>query len=928
MPDNINNDYNELAKLIYPSIEASGNVYYGQTRKLAIDELFNINDGGFESSIKTIRRQTDNNEDGFEYISYFCWKFGPLNGRIRIVPCGNDKFIFTFANFPELEKIYHLDDTYIANDSTDPIVGTLFIRYKLLLNDSTVEHILNSGTFNSYEKIISLDTNDIRVYITDNCDPTNIDNRDIDDRNIFVKHENDAYYLFVKLCKCAVSPGDALYFINMNDGESTVKLIVNGELQTDYEYYKSSLERWGKYNIGDVITLANRNDKVYFRGSRSQQDFDNYIQFNLTGKLSAGGNINSLLSPDESVYKNITDYTTFETANEQTFYSLFFNQSSLYDASLLKLNAHNLANSCYSYMFYGCTSLNQAPELPATTLSNNCYDAMFYDCTSLVQAPELPATTLANSCYYVMFTGCTSLNQAPELPATTLADYCYYSMFQGCSSLTQAPELPATTLANSCYSYMFQGCSSLTQAPELPATTLAQYCYSSMFQGCSSLTQAPELPATTLANYCYNYMFYGCRTLNYIKCLATDIVANSMTGWVTNVAATGTFECDNKKYFTLDSPNGIPVGWTITEINPDQPEPEPDLDIFNPEIPFCIENIGDVPVEVGLYNHSPNTQVRINCKISYDLKTWQNYSLALAINPKDSLIGKITLANKGDRVYIKADLNTKPSSSHYTHLTVLNSSKDTKIRARGNIASINKGTNDVYKTDYLTADDHGYLYLFSDCASLIQAPELPATILSDGCYMSMFFECRSLTQAPELPATTLAEYCYSNMFENCYGLTQAPTLPATTLAKNCYSSMFYYCNNLTQPPELPATNLAEYCYYNMFRSCYGLTQVPVLPATTLAEGVYANMFYNCNKLVAAPDLPAPTLATYCYNSMFRGCHKLNSVKCLATNISASECTKDWLYNAPATGDFYTPVSTAWLIDNDDGIPTGWTRHDV
>ena len=824
MPDNINNDYNELAKLIYPSIEASGNVYYGQTRKLAIDELFNINDGGFESNIKTVRKQTDNNEDGFEYISYFCWKFGPLNGRVRIVPCDNDKFIFTFANFPELEKIYHLDDTYIANDNTDPIVGTLFIRYKLLLNDSTVEHILNSGTFNSYEKIISLDTNDIRVYITDNCDPTNIDNRDIDDRNIFVKHENDAYYLFVKLCKCVVSPGDALYFINMNDGESTVKLIVNGELQTDYEYYKSSLERWGKYNIGDVITLANRNDKVYFRGSRSQQDFDNYIQFNLTGKLSAGGNINSLLSPDESVYKNITDYTTFETANEQTFYSLFFNQSSLYDASLLKLNAHNLANSCYSYMF--------------------------------------------------------------------------------------------------------QGCSSLTQAPELPATTLAQYCYSSMFQGCSSLTQAPELPATTLANYCYNYMFYGCRTLNYIKCLATDIVANSMTGWVTNVAATGTFECDNKKYFTLDSPNGIPVGWTITEINPDQPEPEPDLDIFNPEIPFCIENIGDVPVEVGLYNHSPNTQVRINCKISYDLKTWQNYSLALAINPKDSLIGKITLANKGDRVYIKADLNTKPSSSHYTHLTVLNSSKDTKIRARGNIASINKGTNDVYKTDYLTADDHGYLYLFSDCASLIQAPELPATILSDGCYMSMFFECRSLTQAPELPATTLAEYCYSNMFENCYGLTQAPTLPATTLAKNCYSSMFYYCNNLTQPPELPATNLAEYCYYNMFRSCYGLTQVPVLPATTLAEGVYANMFYNCNKLVAAPDLPAPTLATYCYNSMFRGCHKLNSVKCLATNISASECTKDWLYNAPATGDFYTPVSTAWLIDNDDGIPTGWTRHDV
>ena len=434
MPDNINNDYNELAKLIYPSIEASGNVYYGQTRKLAIDELFNINDGGFESNIKTVRRQTDSNEDGFEYISYFCWKFGPLNGRIRIVPCDNDKFIFTFANFPELEKIYNLDDTYITNDSTDPIVGTLFIRYKLLLNDSTVEHILNSGTFNSYEKIISVDTNDIRVYITDNCDPTNIDNRDIDDRNIFVKHENDAYYLFVKLCKCAVSPGDALYFTNMNDGESTVKLVINGELQTDYEYYKSSIIGWEKYTAGDVITLANRNDKVYFRGSRSQQDFDNYIQFNMTGKLSAGGNINSLLSPDESVYKNITDYTTFETANDETFRKLFANQSSLYDASLLKLNAHNLANSCYYDMFYGCASLVQAPELPATTLANSCYSNMFSRCTSLNQAPELPATTLANRCYSYMFYGCTNLKYIKCLATDTSASNCTEGWIIGISS--------------------------------------------------------------------------------------------------------------------------------------------------------------------------------------------------------------------------------------------------------------------------------------------------------------------------------------------------------------------------------------------------------------------------------------------------------------------------------------------------------------
>ena len=573
MPDNINNDYNELAKLIYPSIEASGNVYYGQTRKLAIDELFNINDGGFESSIKTIRRQTDSNEDGFEYISYFCWKFGPLNGRIRITPCDNDKFIFTFANFPELEKIYNLDDTYITNDSTDPIVGTLFIRYKLLLNDSTVEHILNSGTFNSYEKIISLDTNDIKVYITDNCDPSNVDNRDIDDRNIFVKHENDAYYLFVKLCICAdvEKPGDALYFTNMNDGESTVKLIVNGELQTDYEYYKSSLERWEKYNIGDVIPLVNKNDKVYFRGSRSGQSVvagaSNRMQFNLTGKLSVGGNINSLLSPDESVYKNIDDYTTFESANADTFWGLFYGQSALVDASLLKMNTNKLAQDCYQHMFHSCASLIKAPKLQATTLTQGCYSSMFYNCTSLTQAPELPATTLADSCYYAMFYGCTSLTQAHKLPATTLADDCYNHMFYGCTSLTQVPELPATTLADYCYGNMFSGCTNLINAPDLPATTLAEGCYYRMFEGCTNLIQAPELPATTLAVYCYGYMFKDCTSLNYIKCLATDISASNCTnGWVISISSTtGDFYTPAATNWTSGA-NGIPTGWTRHDV--------------------------------------------------------------------------------------------------------------------------------------------------------------------------------------------------------------------------------------------------------------------------------------------------------------------------------------------------------------------------
>ena len=44
---------------------------------------------------------------------------------------------------------------------------------------------------------------------------------------------------------------------------------------------------------------------------------------------------------------------------------------------------------------------------------------------------------------------------------------------------------------------------------------------------------------------------------------------------------------------------------------------------------------------------------------------------------------------------------------------------------------------------------------------------------------------------------TMADYCYYSMFRDCASLTQAPKLPATTLASRCYRYMFYNCTSLT-----------------------------------------------------------------------------------------------------------------------------------
>ena len=270
-------------------------------------------------------------------------------------------------------------------------------------------------------------------------------------------------------------------------------------------------------------------DKVWavWDGTTILSAYNNYGEYVLylrgTGNTKITGigtNINWIITGTDikciGNIENLLDYATVESGNHPTmapncYYRMFQGCTSLTQAP--SLPATILANFCYISMFFGCTSLTKAPALPATTLMTNCYSNMFYNCTSLTQAPELPATTLANYCYVQMFSGCTSLTKAPELPATTLMNSCYTAMFQGCTALTKAPDLPATTLAEGCYSNMFSGCTSLTKAPELPATTLMNSCYFSMFENCTSLAKLPALPATTLNNACYLQMFYGCTSL-------------------------------------------------------------------------------------------------------------------------------------------------------------------------------------------------------------------------------------------------------------------------------------------------------------------------------------------------------------------------------------------------------------------------------
>ena len=98
----------------------------------------------------------------------------------------------------------------------------------------------------------------------------------------------------------------------------------------------------------------------------------------------------------------------------------------------------------------------------------------------------------------------------------------------------------------------------------------------------------------------------------------------------------------------------------------------------------------------------------------------------------------------------------------------------------------------------------------------------------------------------------------------------------------------------------------------------------VLPATTLTNDCYHHLFYGCTNLTTAPELPATTLVQGCYGEMFGGCSKLNYITCLATDISASNCTNNWVSSVASTGTFVkNPRMNGWPTGN-SGIPTGWT----
>ena len=486
-----------------------------------------------------------------------------------------------------------------------------------------------------------------------------------------------------------------------------IKYSLNGGAWTQWDYSAITLD------MGDTVYMKGNNSGGFSTSS------SNYNQFQMTGKISASGNIMSLLYDDN-----------FER----------------------KLTIP--CNYCFYNMFYGCASLTTAPELPATKLANYCYRSMFSGCTNLTTAPNLPATTLASYCYYSMFYGCLILSTAPELPATTLTSYCYYRMFQNCTHLTSSPDLPAITLANYCYSYMFNGCTRLNSITCLATNIRATNCTSSWVSGvASSGTFTGDEPMTNWTSG-VNGIPIGWTVKN---------VHNYSKDYLTFVALQdGTFKFSrNAMQYSLD--NG--TTWTTLAANTSSPTVTTGNKIMWKQTGLTPNSSNGI----GTFSATGNFNVQGNIM---SLLYGDNFRNKTNLSGKDYVFrnlfnGNAKIVSAENLVLPATTLASYCYYSMFFGCTNMTTAPELPATTLANYCYAGMFINCTSMTTApellaTTLANYCCYRMFQNCAKLTTSPELIATTLTDYCYTGMFVNCTSLNLITCLATDISANSCVVN----------------------------------------------------------------------------------------------------------------------------------------------------------------------
>ena len=522
-------------------------------------------------------------------------------------------------------------------------------------------------------------------------------------------------------------------------------------------------------------------------------------------------------------------------------------------------------------------------------------------------------------------------------------DGIFASLFYNWTYLTDASELvlPVTHVVSTtgimgrrCYVWMFGECSNLKEGPMIDlrakdATDLP-YALQRMFSGCLKirsvhccLQDGNNRYNNTVANNAGQTS--GCRFFNYSGTIPTltsnFVIKNVISAYL-----------DYKR--VIDWKDGY--GNTFNQVDDSKGDTIYLKNYSDSEMstPFYVQNINKQDETLTITQLEDSSAQRRRIKYSYDNVTWYDLGITNYGSPLSVIL------HPSEKIYLKMN-DYQDASAPCQNIRC---KIDGVSKVGGNIMSLAYGTLFTGKetsTPYTINGSYWstsfyFANLFEGNTNIVDASELilPALSLYGNDYSAMFKNCTSLRYAPlSLPALSAIRYpgsslvpqaCYLEMFYGCTSLVTTPVIQCNeTFMPDMCNAMFQGCTSLTKAANLYATTLTDSCYGNMFRGCTSLTKAPDLYATTLADGCYGNMFQGCTSLTKAPDLNATTLTTQCYSGMFIGCSNLSYIKCLATDISAADCTSYWTNGVAANGTFVKDANTAWTTGV-SGIPSGWT----
>ncbi|MCR5394097.1 MAG: leucine-rich repeat domain-containing protein [Bacteroidales bacterium] len=619
-----------------------------------------------------------------------------------------------------------------------------------------------------------------------------------------------------------------------------------------------------------------------------------------------------------------------------------------------------------------------------TSVPDYAFCGLFYNCSEILSAPELPATTLGKYCYYGMFFNCDYLTAAPELPATTLKDYCYAYMFAGGSSLC--------SMDVSFTAWHDNATKEWARMNYVGRSRDGKINYVSTFSSVGVFS----CPSSLYTNY---NTFYGESLIPTgwtISSLNNDCLRFSWRGFYEENGSTWVMGEEFSANISLQKKN-----------SPDAVNLEYSKD-GKKWYPFVTngttETVNLVCGQV-LYIRADEDG---NDTFSKDLSNYYYFQVNLLynkgqVNNLDKYKGVIEIGGNVmsllDPDYLRMDV------PDYAFCNLFGGPKGGSVQG-------------VFSAPSLPAVELGrscYYRMFRGCTYLNSAPTLPATTedltesSSVGCYNYMFQNCTNLEylnvgfdswtigsdsiskgwvsgvsttsgtfSCPDgLLTNTDDDYHISRVPENWnnsssevgtvddendYLCLEVETVVGTvrlnrssssltnlsglqysldkktwntytwagnngkviTLNKQdgnyrvyfrsnndkglCSTSASSYYNfelsgtfnasgnvmSLVQQ-DCQLYRVSDFMFYKLFAGCASLKGTPTMPATSLGESCYDRMYQGCVLLSSAPELPATVMQKNCYRCMFEGCSKLTAVSTLPSTALAEGCYFQMFY---------------------------------